>query len=344
MISFGFHQQRNLCSLLFCCIFVLVSGEISCKNDLGESVDWWVVLKGPNRYEYAYADSDNPTLLLSDYLLDDAYNNSVGWTLSQIYNNTQNDSVAYVLYNDDPDEDHSSFGHLKGDVCYNNEQGFWLVHSVPKFPPRTEEGYFYPAPQAIYGQSFFCLTLSISTINDVAGQLLMDKPYVYDSHLSGEVEEAAPTMTQVINKEWIKTAANETIVIETLGGQELFVFAKNSKWDNNLYGSLVGPYFESSMMWETWMNGADRNKMPTECNVTYQVINVRTLELPGQPPFKETQDHSKWGVSISKPGIFCIGDVNRQYSQSKRGGGTVCAKHKEMWQSLTDVITGSDTC
>jgi deoxyribonuclease-2 len=48
--------------------------------------------------------------------------------------------------------------------------GFWLVHSVPKFPIITNE-YKYPDTGKRNGQSFLCMTLSFRSIDVVGGYL-----------------------------------------------------------------------------------------------------------------------------------------------------------------------------
>jgi deoxyribonuclease-2 len=46
-------------------------------------------------------------------------------------------------------------------MAFDAKGGFWLVHSVPRFPfdRASSEPYTYPAYAKTYGQSFICLTL-----------------------------------------------------------------------------------------------------------------------------------------------------------------------------------------
>lgn len=44
--------------------------------------------------------------------------------------------------------------------------------------------------------------------------------------------------------------------------------------------------------------------------------------------FQETQDHSKYALSIAPSrSMVCVGDINKQPSQSNRGGGQICMAH-----------------
>ena len=47
---------------------------------------------------------------------------------------------------------------LTGDVVYDDQSGFWLVHSLPHFPPQVNTSYGYPHSGLVYGQTFICVT------------------------------------------------------------------------------------------------------------------------------------------------------------------------------------------
>ncbi|KAJ1347908.1 deoxyribonuclease II [Parelaphostrongylus tenuis] len=59
------------------------------------------------------------------------------------------------------------------------------------------------------------------------------------------------------------------------------------------------------------------------------------VQLPSAS-FRNSLDHSKWGVSMDESMPFvCIGDVNRQISQFKRGGGAACIRNKIFGKHFT---------
>lgn len=86
-------------------------------------------------------------------------------------------------------------------------------------------------------------------------------------------------------------------------------------------------------------------QLPSYCppQYTYPSINIRTVSLGPKITWKETQDHSKWGVTISG-NIACIGDINRQAGQRKRGGGTYCTDDRNLWSAFNAVIADKDSC
>lgn len=47
---------------------------------------------------------------------------------------------------------------LVGLLLWNRFQGFWLIHSIPQFPPIPEEGYDYPPTGRRNGQTGICVT------------------------------------------------------------------------------------------------------------------------------------------------------------------------------------------
>lgn len=90
--------------------------------------------------------------------------------------------MASVLYNDEPPNDKVDMycGHTKGVMASDVNSGFWLVHSVPHFPPALSPGqYGYPTTGHTYGQSLLCVTMAADQVNKAAKQLLYNEPHIY---------------------------------------------------------------------------------------------------------------------------------------------------------------------
>lgn len=68
---------------------------------------------------------------------------------------------AYFFYNDEfPNGSVSlSHGHTKGILVMSELGGFWIIHSVPKYPPQPSEQYSYPATGQRYGQTMLCISI-----------------------------------------------------------------------------------------------------------------------------------------------------------------------------------------
>lgn len=98
--------------------------------------------------------------------------NALAFTLQQIFNELGGTDLAYLLYNgnfntgvtkkdESPDNvEHENWGHTKGALAFDESSGFWLIHSVPRFPD-TSVSYVYPKEETEYGQSFLCMTYGI---------------------------------------------------------------------------------------------------------------------------------------------------------------------------------------
>jgi len=142
-------------------------------------------------------------------------------TLNQIYHGNSAD-VGWLMYNDESPSGttYSSYGHTKGDIGVDNNGGFWLVHSVPRWPFAPPQQYLYPQNETSYGQSFLCMSfcrshpsresgygidmvIALDYINEIGGQFLYNKPYVYSSNLNSYQKSALPNIQSVINKSWI---------------------------------------------------------------------------------------------------------------------------------------------
>jgi len=173
------------------------NGHPSCLDRSGLPVDWWVMWKTPScvipppshtskepafickegsaqvrnytiGYHFLYADARSPELVL-------VHNSSLRCTktecdtsspftatTSQLY---EGDGVSSLAYNDQPQNKASVngdiFAHAKGMLAFDDDEGFWMVHSAPNTPTPDYASLFDPSP---YAQHFFCLTLPTDTI------------------------------------------------------------------------------------------------------------------------------------------------------------------------------------
>lgn len=84
--------------------------------------------------------------------------------------------LFYFFYNDqkpvEEKKNHRNRAHAKGVAVFGNTSGFWLLHSVPKFPPLKH--YSYAQNGETYGQSFLCVTLKTTSIEVFGKQFFKD--------------------------------------------------------------------------------------------------------------------------------------------------------------------------
>jgi len=57
--------------------------------------------------------------------------------------------------------------HAKGVVAFDGYSGFWMLHSVPHFPPAPdgEADYYFPSTGLKYGQTMICVSLPFNQAN-----------------------------------------------------------------------------------------------------------------------------------------------------------------------------------
>lgn len=174
-----------------------VADRIGCRDEAGKLVDWYYLYKLPN----AVANEDGverhitgleylfitPTTMM-EWTMSKKFVNETdsmpGQTLSLIYKKNQDNLV--MIYNDEPTDGATdgTRGHTKGVVVANDISGFWLVHSVPKYPPAIDEGgYSYPKTGTHYGQSFLCISMIGDQVDKVGKQLKFNEPHFYSSQV-----------------------------------------------------------------------------------------------------------------------------------------------------------------
>jgi len=133
--------------------------------------------------------------------------------------------------------------------------------------------------------------------------------------------------------------------LESLKGQDFTSFYKSGKFGKDLYEDLVAPKLESSLFVESWMHGKSGDLLPSDCMSSFKVYNIREVK-PSSINFDSDNDHSKWAVSAEsdRNNWICIGDINRQEPQEKRGGGTTCFQNKKIFNLYKDAVDKVEDC
>ena len=57
---------------------------------------------------------------------------------------------------------------IVGVVNFDKENGYWLVHSLPRFPNNVS--YSWPPSGRMYGQTFLCISMTYSQL-DIIGKI-----------------------------------------------------------------------------------------------------------------------------------------------------------------------------
>ncbi|XP_032884971.1 deoxyribonuclease-2-beta isoform X1 [Amblyraja radiata] len=346
------------CSLLLLIVALLHPGlaAISCRNELGQQVDWFAVYKLPRHVEhragglgltYIYLDPSMKDWQKGKYLVN-ATESAVGRTLQQLYStytSKVNDS-AYFIYNDaapwmpyDPDH-----GHTKGVLMFDRVQGLWLMHSVPNFPPGVEQGYSWPNSGRRNGQSFLCVTIPYHQVTEIGDQLSYTNPQVYNwtlphlflpelSHLQIVAKGGSLARTP-----WIRRAK-----LMSTGGVLFQSFAKYKLFGDDIYAAWVAQSLGTDLLVQSWRRG--KHVLPSNCSLPKHVYNVDMLELPGPALFDTRQDHSKWCVSPRPArGWFCIADLNRTPWQMWRSGGLLCTQSPSLYRAFRKLVSHYKNC
>ena len=364
--------------------------ELGCRDGEGKLVDWYVLYKLPELndtgvplvdqglgYLYYSSATTGNKFFLSDVSINDP-SSFPGQTLKPIYDDPTRDSFTYAFYNDvHPDGTTDSLrGHTKGVVAFDDQTGFWMVHSVPGFPPaqysatvqrpkmiRTIENiwelptvspgwpdeYSYPESGKPLGQSFLCVTLPSSELEKVAYQMKYIDPFFYATKLS---PYSGYYMTDyILNGGRNPVAPWYSVKHLETNDMDIISFAKTSKFGKDLYNGLVKQYMpnDTFVATETALGPINNSyRLPTNCSTRPILINVQKIQIfadKGIFSFNNLNDNSKW--ARANPWV-CIGDMDRVKAQRRRSGGTVCLNspqlHSVYWGLVAMKEHGYEWC
>uniref|UniRef100_A0A7E4UUN8 Deoxyribonuclease II n=1 Tax=Panagrellus redivivus TaxID=6233 RepID=A0A7E4UUN8_PANRE len=324
--------------------------KLQCRDMQNRPVDWFIAYKLPSSPHFIYTDNATPDWVPSEASIDDQ-TSALGYTLNgllQTSKNSKNDHV-YAVYNDEhprSKKTDSYRAHAKGAFAFDDFTGFWLVHSVPGFIDLKSDKYEYPGTGMRFGQTFICLSLSVTALTELGKHLETLQPSIVGSNMPDSFAKLAPALARAVGQKRPSKNLNATIVqgVETLGGANFKLFSKNRKFHKDLYTDLVAPTLSTPLFVESWLNGGAED-LASDCNSTNKVMNIRSLDLANRIQFSSAKDHSKWAVSDNprKP-FVCIGDINRQKSQFDRGGGTVCFRNATLWRIFRSNVGEVQCC
>lgn len=333
--------------------------QVSCKNENGVNVDWFVLYKGPFKanvrtgLEYIYIDAGgkrvmSPSSSPSYKSIKDS-NGVLAHTLRPMLRSVHDMplSFGFLSYSDQPPGANANvrhFGHCKGVVLGDSSTNtaLWLSHSTPQFPFRRDQNNFWPDSGADLGQTFMCVSLHFSALTNVGEHLKNIRAYPFDYDLPNTFPNALRDAANWVPSDLLQGKFQDLL---TRNNKELKIMAKLLNDDvraGDLYVKLAAG-LNSDLNAQTW--GCQPRRDESFCDTDmHRVMNVEdiTTELGS---WSTKQDHSKWAVTTERNIAWtCIGDVNRSGSQYQRWGGAVCIKDAQVNTFFKGYVTKQLQC
>ncbi|XP_006874367.1 PREDICTED: deoxyribonuclease-2-alpha [Chrysochloris asiatica] len=345
-------------SLLLAVLLGIPAGALTCYGDSGQPVDWFVVYKLPahsrpgdaagSGLRYKYLDANSGGWREGAGSINSSAG-AVGRSLLPLYRNNAS-QLAFLLYNDQPPTSRgiqfsSSRGHTKGVLLLDQEGGFWLIHSVPHFPPpASSAAYSWPSSAETYGQTLLCVSFPLNQFLKIGRQLTYTYPLVYDHKLQGTFAEKFPDLEEVIKGHHVRQGPwNNSVALTSQAGATFQSFTKFGNFGDDLYSGWLATALGSNLHVQFWYKSP--GILPSNCSSTYEVLDVTQVAFPGpaEPTFNSTVDHSKWCVAPKGPWT-CVGDMNRNLQEEHRGGGTLCTQLPALWKAFQPLVKAWKPC
>uniref|UniRef100_A0A3B4ZKA9 Deoxyribonuclease-2-alpha n=1 Tax=Stegastes partitus TaxID=144197 RepID=A0A3B4ZKA9_9TELE len=340
-----------LCLRFLLSVWIFFPGcdsAVTCRNDKNKPVDWYILYKFPNTYErglkYLYMDGSTNGWTLSTRIIS-GYG-SLANTLQPLldFYVKKTEHFGYMLYNDQPPgkgSAPSSFGHSKGVVMLDKQTGVWLSHSTPRFPASQSKD-FWPSSGNVNAQTFLCVTYPYDRFKQIGVQLKYIHAYSFDSDIPttfhNELRCVAQRDCYPKKEPW-----SSIMPLNSVSGRSFLSVAKYTRFGDDLYSGLISNIAKKNLYVKSW--GKLHESLPSNCSIPYHVYNVKDVNLLHVEYVSDTVDHSKWCVAVDGHGAFtCIADMNRETSQTGRGGGAICTDDPVVQRSFYGLIKTYEPC
>jgi len=200
-------------------------------------------------------------------------------------------------------------------------------------------------PDHLWGQTFMCVNLDASNIGIVRNHIATINANVYDKK-GGVGQEGTSGRRD----------------LKSRGGVIFDLFSKRRDLYQDIWSGMVSAHYNRPLYVSTWTKGSSK-KLKSICddNRNNQVALDDVLEHKYSVPvtsgpfnfhspstsfvnspiadFSAGQDHSKWAVGKNADDdLFCIGDLNRQESQTGRGGGAMCFHNIQVARAIRNMV------
>ncbi|CAG5864414.1 unnamed protein product [Menidia menidia] len=342
-----FGSWSSVAFTLLCC--TVCGTEISCRNEVGEPVDWFIIYKLP-RYrigevgsgvEYMYLDSSVGSWQMSTFMVNSSQG-AIGNTLNQLYmgKTYMSNSSVYALYNDGPPvlKYVRGYGHTKGVLLFDHSQGFWMSHSIPHFPSFPERGYQYPSSGKLNGQTALCVTYQYAQLLRVVTQLAYLYPRFYNCSVPSAFMADLPQLAQMCEGSKPTLASNRKVEqLFSLQGEKFVSFVKSEHFVDDIYTGWAAQALNADLLVESWQTQG--HELPSNCSLPKHAMNIRRIQLPTSVRFSSHHDHSKWCVAwLHEDQVTCLGDLNRERAQLWRGGGLICSHNPVIYKAFRRVV------
>ena len=334
-------------------IFSLSSTEKVCRNTRGQAVDWYAIFFMPrsvssdNQIYYAYLDN---TLSSLEYYLYQESTFPPTMLTAYVTNNGNYEDFNYFFWNDDQGTKESGSktassdrAHSKGSLIYDKNNGAFLLHSLPRFPTRTDKNELLtelPSNAGYYGQHFFCISISKTTAEKIVELLnYINVSNNYSVKKDNVNSEANEWVTKLINNKYDTSYPKELqTTIKSINGINFNFISKSYLNKIIPYDTTLRQKYLDDFYVRTWVLPA---LAPTICE-EYSLFNVEKIQF-GKYGYDKGKEHSKWAISFYK-NINCFADLNHCPSQQNRGGHIVCFENEVLHNIMKDAVQSVESC
>ena len=337
--------------ILLILISLISCKEKVCRNHNGEEVDWYAIFFFPrsispdNEIHYAYIDETMSSL---QYYL---YEEST-FPPNQVtsYINETSTNFNYFFWNDDTTVKqrdsviaNMTKAHAKGSLVYDENNGAFIIHSLPRYPTRTKTNKILielPSNAGYYAQHFYCMTITKEEAEKIVQLLNYINVSINASVKKDRVNMEPNEWVMKLIKNNFDTSypSNLQTKIKSKKGVLYNFISKNYLKRITPYDNTLRAIYKDDFYVRTWILP---KLAPSICG-DYSIYNVNLLKF-GNFSYTKRKEHSKWAISKNKDEV-CFSDLNHCPSQAHRGGHIICFENPILHKIMLDAVQSTDNC
>uniref|UniRef100_A0A5S6Q9M5 Deoxyribonuclease II n=1 Tax=Trichuris muris TaxID=70415 RepID=A0A5S6Q9M5_TRIMR len=315
-----------------------------------QSVDWAIFYVIPNQANANAIYSSQTPVWENNKVNLTIKEGALGGLFVEYYNNNTKKQWNMIAYSNFPPSHRDVIKYaspVRGVFGYNGNNGWWLSHSIDKWPDMQATEFAFPPARG--AGLIVCVTVPVSEMGRWGTALNYQNPMIYYFQSATAGNGTPLKNIEELNElteppRFVFSPYVRKEEFQTPNGLKYSVLSMLPQARQDFYSSYMAIALRKKLI--VYSKPAQYEPlMPSKCAATYTVENVKAKNITvNGVPITRSYDSSRWAISKANNAnaVFCISSNDRRRSVIHNGGGALCLHDQNVHQLFRALVSNKD--